>query len=64
MSKNDINENLISESRTFKGCLSSRGKGTNENHIEKIMFRLTLPEIGPIFSSTLASQELKLNFSL
>ena len=36
MSKNDINGNLILESGTLKGCLSSQvEKGTNKKRIEK-----------------------------
>ena len=38
MSKNDITENLISESRTLKGCLSSQwGKELIENTLEKVV---------------------------
>ena len=59
MCKNDINGNLISELRTLKGCMSSRGEELIENALKKIMFHLTLPKIGPIFLGTLANQELQ-----
>ena len=59
------NGNMISESRTLKGCLSSQGeKEPIENALKKNYVSSYHSENRPNFSSTLASQELELQGSL
>ena len=65
MSKNENNQNLLSELRTIKFSCNLRKKiGANRKHILKSYVSSYTPKIGLMFLSTLASDELQLQGSL